>query len=246
MKEKKIEIEKLKLPDFAAANVDKFTSIDCPSCSDKVNVDDVELQNKLGKCKACNVVFSIDPQIDDLLTKSRTKERVDRPAGVESFEFRDELEIELDQPLPMWDIVVLTLLPFVVIFSFASYFKDDYPVALMIASAAALIMTKSIIRLIQKKRYKIAINIKQDQIVIAKQPNGYAKQRTYEVSEIEQAYVGMSSNGGHALYFVLNKEEGQVRQKVVDRIMNPFQVKFVEQELENYLGIADRKVPGEI
>ena len=55
--------EKLDLKEIKNEFPKVFEQVHCPSCSETVVADNLNLQNSVAKCSTCNVIFSISEQI---------------------------------------------------------------------------------------------------------------------------------------------------------------------------------------
>jgi Zn-finger nucleic acid-binding protein len=250
MEQKKIEIERLDLPfveDTSESTDDTnyFININCPSCNEVVVASNIELESKVGKCSNCNALFSVKNEVEKLIEHSKTKEKILRPEGVESFHFRNEFEIEVNQPVPVLDIVILALVPFIIIFSTLLYFLKGFNTALTICVISSLILTKGILRVAQRKRYKTYLTIKKDYIYVQDRPKSFRKDKEFSVLNLDQVYVKQTTDGA-GLFFIVNGINGQRHEQVLGRFQNVGKLKYIEQEIESYLKIQDRRISGEI
>ena len=245
MKHKKIEIEKLDLPFEMQNERAQFIKVECPSCSEQVSAVNIDLESKMGKVGNCNAVFSVKKTIVELQKFSSNDDKIERPQGIESFDFRNELEIELDQPFPMFDIIILSIFPFVLMFALLFYFLKDMNGALPVALIALLISVKSIIRLIRQKQHKILLSINEEKTHVQCRPKNLKREKSFDVSNLDQVYVAQTTDGV-GLFFIMNGEDGQRHEKVLGRMRNIIHAKYIEQEIEKYLEIRNRKITGEI
>ena len=92
-------IEKLELKGFQKELPKVFKKINCPSCAKEVTADNLNLQNSVAKCGNCNVIFSIEEEVEKVKTKKEMKQEIFRPEGIDLFSFRDDLEITVQQHL---------------------------------------------------------------------------------------------------------------------------------------------------
>lgn len=244
MEQKKIELEKLDLSFAKDEEPISFVKVNCPSCNEQVAAENLELAAKLGKCGSCNALFSLEKVVSDLHHQGHVMEKIERPQGVESYHFNNEMEIELDQPYPILDTLILSIVPFVFIMALLLYFMKDEGGALPVALLSIPFIAKSILRYIRKKLHKTIVSVNKSQIHLQYKPNNLRKERTFDASSIEQVYVGPSTDGV-TLFFVINGEDGQRHEKVLRRFTNLMHAKYIEQEIETYLNIQNRKVIGE-
>lgn len=243
--EEKIKLEKLDLPFTDPDDRVEFIKVSCPSCDSMVPAEHIDLNSKIGKCSNCQALFSVEKDLQHLQTNVKMREKLKRPAGVEIFQFKDELEIEVVQPLSVLQIINLLLSPFVLIFSILIYFLKGEPGAMGFIIASVLLTAYGIYYLFRRKEHKIFINIDEDKVSVQRRPNNWTKDQFFNRSEIEQVYV-MQAADGLALCFVIDGIEGQKHVKVLTRMTNISEAKYMEQEIERYLGITDRVVSGEL
>jgi len=245
MKQKKIELEKLDLPFEEQKDQVEFIKVDCPSCSEQVSAGNIDLESKIGKCSNCNALFSLQKEIGGLQTALETNDKIQRPEGVELYSFSNELEIELEQPYPILDTIILSLFPMVLLFAMLLYFIKGEDPGLTVFIISTLFIAKSVFRLIRSKRYKTNLIIDDKTVSVLHRPKEFKKDKVFNVEDIDQVYVGTSSSG-IGLFFVINSVDGQRREKVLERAKNYTHLKYVEQEIEQYLKIENRKITGEV
>ncbi|WP_235296771.1 hypothetical protein [Portibacter marinus] len=243
--EKKIEVEKLDLPFIDPDEKMEFIKVDCPSCSAKVQAENIDLQSRIGKCVQCNALFSVDKDLMHLQTNVKEREKVKRPEGVEIFYFKDEMEIETIQPLPVLQIINLSLTPFMLIFSLLLYFLKDVENAIYVAVFSAVLVAIGMYVVLRRKHHKIYINVNEHEVSIQRRPRHMVKDMKFDRNEIEQVYVKQTTDG-MALCFIVNGQDGQKHHQVLTRIRDISHAKYMEQEIERYLGIRDKVVHGEL
>ena len=173
------------------------------------------------------------------------REKVKRPEGIEIFYFKNEMEIETVQPIPSGQIVNLSLSPFILLFSLLLYFLKDSSNAIYVASAAAVATAFGLYSVLRRRNKKIYINCNDEEVTIQRRPQNLIKDQKYSRDEVEQVYVKQGTDG-MSLYFVINGSEGQKNVPVLTRIRDVSQAKYMEQEIEKYLGLKDRVVYGEL
>lgn len=61
--------EKFELPKIKKEFPKVFKKVSCPSCSQDVGADQINLQNSLAKCSNCDVIFSIEEEVASLKVK---------------------------------------------------------------------------------------------------------------------------------------------------------------------------------
>ena len=95
------EQHKLKLKKLNLEKEQSFYKILCPSCKNEVKSNDLNINDKIAKCGACNVVFSFQEMVNNLFTNpTKIKQEIIRPEGIDLFYLKDELDITVQQLYP--------------------------------------------------------------------------------------------------------------------------------------------------
>ena len=96
---------------------ENYVEICCPKCDSAIPADDLNIDDKIGKCTSCNIVFPFEKEIASLKNEHRkTSQRILRPEGIEMFHFNDELELSFKSAFSMIEQIMLFAIPF---FSFS-------------------------------------------------------------------------------------------------------------------------------
>ena len=236
--------EKLELRDLSLAKDNSFIKIECPSCQDHVSASEININDKIAKCGSCDVVFSFANEIVDIIPEA-PKEGIARPEGVEIMYYKDELELILDQPQAMWNILIASIMPFVAIFAFLVHYVKDKG-GFVVGIVATLLSIYSIVTMIiARKRNKIFVSVDDKKIKIEYRPKNLKKDKLYDVEDIEQLYVAATPEGC-GLFMVYNSVNGQKHQQIIGRISNVIRAKYLEQEIEKHLGLPNKKITGEL
>lgn len=240
---KKKEAEHLELVDLKSRSSGNFIHVDCPSCSEPIPVDNIDLASKMGKCSNCDALFSVEQEMNNV--QVNITDVIPRPEGVEILHFKDELELSAAQPILVFDILVICLLPFVAIFAFLLYFLKGMEPGIFVGLASAAISTFSIIRAARRKENRIFILMDQKRLTIQWRPKNLIKDKEYDIDSIDQVYVKVAADG-MALFIIVDGINGQKHIPILKRMTNLGHAKYLEQEIERYLNIPNRAIPGEI
>ena len=91
---------------------------------------------------------------------------------------------------------------------------------------------------------KTYIDINDKFLNIKSRPKNFKKDRSYAVGDIDQLYIKPDSDGmGYfTVHMITNNIEGQKHEKLLT-VNTLSKAKYLEQEIERYLNIEDRKVP---
>lgn len=236
---------KEKLEELISSNPDKknYQEICCPKCDTVVNTEDLNIQESIGKCGECNVVFSFAEQVEQSIL-STTNELIVKPQGFEVFESNRFSEISMRQPPPLLYILLLSFLPLFIIIFTVNYFKNDmawayYPMMTLIS-----LFLFSGYRLIRRKDQKIYITIESGKFTREYRPHNLHRPLKLDTEQIQQIYV-TKNDGGINLNAIINEDGGQKHIIVIPRLENLIHAKFLEQEIEKMLKIKNKPVPGE-
>jgi len=234
--------EKLELRELKKEFPKVFKKVNCPSCSEQVPADNLNLQNSVAKCGTCNVIFSIEEDMGSLASKKKIKQEVLRPEGIDLFFYKDELDITIQQHIHGVDAFGISLLPIAAVFSILVYFKKGLPIffpALFIIGSLYYIY-----KWLNYSKNKTYVEINDRVFSIKHRPNNFKKDKTYLAEDIDQVYLKKSMENGvdYHLYLLVNAVEGQKHQRILT-VNTLSKAKYLEQEIERYLNIEDREVP---
>ena len=238
--------EKLELPKIKKEFPKVFKNVSCPSCSEAVPAENLNLQNSVAKCGSCHAIFSIEEEIAEIKVKGEMKQEIFRPEGIDLFYYKDDLEITMDGHVNQWDIVGLFLFFSAAGFGIPLHLFEGMPILfLMIAILGTLFF---IFRLMNYKKNRTIIDINDRSLTVKHRPNNLKKDRTFLAEDIDQVYLKYSKTQGTMqgtyfldIYVIVNGSKGQQHQKLLS-VNTLTKAKYLEQEIEKYLGIEDRKV----
>jgi len=236
--------EKLDLPDLKPESAKVFAKICCPNCSAEVPVNEVNIDKGLGKCQPCNIVFSFDDQVDLLGVKSRKLEQeILRPEGIDLFSYEDQLDIVTDKSLGWleWTFIIFSILAFFSAFGIMGETGQLTP--------GIFVMLSNIIINIGFyywfKKQKLHINVDPDAIHIRQRPTLFKKDKRYDTSNISQLYVRKRRDMNLWNIILVVKEEETHKHLKLLTVNSISKAKYIEQEIENHLGIKNIIVPEE-
>ncbi len=236
-------VEKLELPKVKKEFPKTFKKVSCPSCSEDVNAENINLQNSVAKCGSCHVVFSIEEELASVKTKEKEemKQEFFRPEGINLFNYKDEMEISLDGYVNQWDAAGFMLFLGALGIGLILYFDKNMSILFPLISMLGMLFFT--FRVINYKKNRIFIDINEQSLTVRHRPNNLVKDLTFLAEDIDQIYIKHSSTQGG--YFevqaIINGPQGQYHKKLL--VVNTLtKAKYMEQEIEKYLGIEDRKV----
>lgn len=235
--------EKLKLREIKEEPPKKiFKAVHCPSCEEEVSADHLNLQNSVAKCGSCNVIFSIEEDVQSVKAQPEMKQEFIRPEGIDLFFYKDDLDITVQQHVQGLDAFGIIFSPLIAAFAILLYFAKGisyfFPIFFSIVALFFLY------RVLNYSKNKTYIDINSNYLSIRSRPKNLKKDRTYAADEIDQLYLKHAADGSgyFTIYMIINGLEGQTHEKLIT-LNTLSKAKYMEQEIERYLNIEDRSVP---
>lgn len=234
------QIVKLDLSGVESEGEKEFKKICCPSCQKDIEADNINLQNKVGKCGNCNVIFSIEDVVRSLSTKQKVKQEFLRPEGIDLFHFKENLDISIEQHIQ--GVIVFGLIvfpPFAILSALLSWAEGF---SFLIPIILALISIFLIYKAINFSKNKTLIEINDKYLNIKSRPKNFTQDKSYLSNEIDQVYIKNLGTGYFHVNIIVNSLEGQQHKKLLS-VNSISKAKYLEQEIEQYLNIVDKPVP---
>ncbi len=232
---------KLKLKNLQADFPKVFQKICCPNCNEAVAASNININDQIAKCDPCAIVFPFEKDIAHFKNEKDRNPVLVKPEGIDVFRFKDDIDFTITQPNTQYD--VLTTL-YSVVFTFLLFiFYSAGKISFIFPLAMLAIMVYFIGRALNKSKHKIHINIDNRKLDIAWRPKKFNKDKSYDISEIDQVYIKKFGTNS-AIYIIVNGLEGQ-KHVMLTYVNNQSKARFLEQQIETFLGIQDRAVPEE-
>ena len=237
--------DKYKPLDLEFSEEKDFKVISCPKCSCETPSTNINLAAMIAKCDNCNALFSIKNKVLELQSE-QSNEEIAKPVGIDILEYNGQLELTLDQPLPDVYVAIAGLIPFLILLVWFIFHEQaiSSSVFLSITSALVFAFVYALVNLFRSKRNKIFITVTPEDITIEYRPNNLIKDKVYFSKNIEQLFV-KTDHQGRCLHMIINEREGQKSQKLLGSFSDITKAKYVEQEIERYLGIKNKRIAGE-
>ncbi len=235
-------VEKLELPKIKKEFPKVFKKVHCPSCSEVVGVENITLEKSLAKCSGCEVIFSIEKEVASLKAKTTMKQEIFRPEGIDMFFYKDDLEISIEPHIGVIDAFCGFLFPFVTAFSIFVYFDKGISIYIPLLLTVGSIFF--LYRILNNHKNKTYIDVNDHSLTLKHRPKNLKKDKRFLVEDIDQVYLKKAADqpGYFTLHLIVNGPNGQQHQKLLT-VNSISKAKYLEQEIEKYLGIEDRKVP---
>jgi len=234
-------IEKEKLEELEFDLPADYTKLTCPSCSGNILSDDININDKIAKCGSCHAIFPFHKEIKQLLASNTAKQEIIRPEGIDIFRFRDSMEVTIQQPLTVIEMVLFMLIPLWGLTVAIGFVKGIF---LLLILSILLLLGSTVYGLVWYYRHKMHLTINQRFLTVKREPRKYIAEKAYAVEDIDQIYIAYTSLG-LSILAIINGVNGQKHINLISNVSTISKAKYLEQEIEKYLGIEDRRVPEE-
>lgn len=242
------EPQKLKLKKINLDTTQDFHKIHCPSCQHEIRAIDLNINDKIAKCGECNVVFSFQETVNQLSVSSKKNTQlIVRPEGIGQFNFKDELGFALQQPYGVIEGIVGMLGILLALLCTVVALKKGGLGPMLGTVFFWGISAYPIYSWITHKKNKIYLNVNQQFLKVEWHPKKMNKDQSYENKNIDQLYIKINpATGLFDLYMIYNGLDGQKHVCLVPSLDSKTKARYLEQEIEKYLGIEDREVLEEV
>ncbi len=228
----------------------------CPQCGEKTSAEDMNLDTMAAKCRSCSALFSLGGIVDDDRGRTRHDRPLDKdvamPKSIRVSESGDRLLVQRRWYSPMLFFFVFFCIAWdgFLIFWYKMAMADDAPwimsVFPILHVAVGIGLTYWTIAGFVN-RTDIVVNGRELQV--SHKPMPWFGATRMPVDQVDQLYckqkISHSKNGTSVTYQLFAAEKGGGRRKLLSGLMDSDQALFVERCVESYLGIRDRRVPGE-
>jgi len=224
----------------------------CPNCGHPANASDINIQDKIAKCGSCHEVFSFQHALQALFDQPQKEENriLGRQKDIDVFEYKGELSASI---INFTDLPALITLFLSMITGFAILIRGTefgLSAATPFIISTVLLLAFSIYRFIGYKNNKTYIEIDDTYLYVRNRPKNFHKDKTYVRSNVRQIY--QKANGGNPeatpyyhVWMIYDGPEGEEHVKLTPYLRSRSRALYLEQELENYLGLPDIPVPEE-
>ena len=236
MEHQPLHKHQLKLKDLKKETKKVFKKLHCPACEAPIPADNMNLNDKIGKCSNCDALFPFHEEVLALTKQPIIKQEVIRPEGIDIFHFQEELDITIQQPTAWFDgfMGIMAAVFFLVLEIYFISGKMSYAWV----AAFSIFPFYVIINYLNRAKHKVYLSIDERTLTIKWQPKKFIKDKTYDIHDIDQIYV----NKLNGVSMIINGHEGQKHVKLLPKLSSPSKAKYLEQEIEKHLGIIDREV----
>ena len=228
--------------------------LECPECKTKIKYRDININKALAKCHACASVFEFEK---NRATSARKKTFVDLPQGIETYDMANAVDFEINwkkSSSSLWFFVIFAVFwnSIVGIFVIVALTSGEMNFLSMLAFhiVIGLGFAYYVLALFLNTTY---IGINKYDLTIEHQPIPFPffKTREIPIEDIEQLhverYVASKTNGrpDYAFSVFVKAKEIEKPIKLMKGLKTWEQGRYIEQEVENFLNITDKKVENE-
>jgi len=225
--------------------------LDCPECNTPVKAQNINLDKTTAKCDHCDSIFNFENEMPPY----RAKPEVFLPKGIEVLKLRSELEIQYKwrKTVNSGFMTLFTIIWNAMILPFAIGAILSGQIMVLLFMSVHLIAGISLMyNLFSNLLNTTYVSVDENQLSIEHRPlrQPFGGDTYVPVEEIDQVYinryVSSRTNGvpNYAFGVTVIEKSGKKNQ-VLKGLKHPDQARYIEQEIEFFLGIDDRKVRGE-
>ncbi|MFA5139222.1 MAG: hypothetical protein WC728_08310 [Elusimicrobiota bacterium] len=224
--------------------------LDCPYCGRTIAPEDINIQRVVAKCSGCGGVFGFADKVPESQPPWSGKVPVDMPKG-----------FSVDRSAGDFKLVRRWFSPLFIGLLFFCAFWDGFLVVwytIFLTQKGPLLM--GVVPLIHVavgfglSYYVVAgfvnrtvITVSVDALRVKHEPLPWPGNRSIARMDLAQLFCREQvGNKGSRTYEVHAVLAGEKRVKLVSGLLSPEQALFIEQQIENQLGLKDRPVQGEM
>lgn len=228
--------------------------LECPECKAKIKYKDINVNKALAKCDSCHTVHSFEKKE---ASATQQKTFVALPEGIRAYDMPDAVDFEVSwkkSSKSLWFFTAFAIFwnTIVGIFVIIGFATGEMTVLAFIAFhiIVGLGVAYYVLALFFNTSY---IGINRYDLTVEHSPIPFPFFKSYEISvqDIEQLhierYVASKTNGRPDYAFsVFVKTRNKVKPiKLMKGLKTAEQGRYIEQEIESFLGIEDEKVTKE-
>ena len=227
-----------------------LSQTDCPQCSTPIAKGDIESDGHV-VCHNCGNKFQVE--LTDIEIFERTKPHVYLPRSMEYLKLNSLLEFiykpkgNFTGPLLFFTLFWNAIVGLFVLLAFAN---GEFS-SLLFLSVHIFIGISLIMKTFGDVINKTYVTIDKDYLNIEKKPLQLFRRKAILTKDIKQLFVKKYTNGSvndkpiysYGLYVLLKSKK---EKRILSNFASPEHAQFIEQEIEIFLGISDKKMPDEV
>lgn len=222
---------------------------DCPNCHNPVKQSEIDQRGHI-TCSNCGTKFQLDKDVEIF---ERTKPFVQLPRKMDYLKLHSMLEfIYKPDGFAVKFLLFFTIVWNLFMFIFVSTVIASGDFSQLLFMSVHLIVGAGLgIKTIGDLVNKTYITIDPEYIFIERKPLQILKSKPIETKDIKQFYVKKYSSGtvndkpvySYGLYAKLHNGREKL---LLKGFVRPEHAQFIEQEIEEFLGIQDKRMSGEV
>lgn len=224
-------------------------AVKCPGCGETISSDQINIHQNLAKCTNCTTLYQLNEALP-----LRNKPEEFMPKGVDVLHLTNELDIEIS-----WRRSMSTFLVFFTIVWNSIVFIVAAGAILSGNFSALLFMSFHLFIGISLLYYHLTLIFNHTNILVDDRRMHidhyplrlpFYPKRNIEVDRIKQLYVekyveSTTNDIPNYAYSVTGLLDDGKKLKLIKGLMHLDQARYIEQEIENFLHITDKKMTGE-
>ena len=223
-----------------------MSNIKCKNCETVIPVENINVQTSIAKCEACDCVFNFNDQV------KAPRPTVQIPSKFEILKLRSSLNISYKWFTPVYVFLAFFCLVWNGFMAFWYYTAITEGIWMMAAFGVIHLTVGVFLMYFTLAGFfnTTHINATRNRLKISHTPLWWKGNREIETSYIDQLFcklkVNRNKNGTTYTYDLFMIDINHKHTKLLSNLESPEYVLYLEQELEAFLGIEDRKVSGEL
>ncbi len=233
----------------------ELVELSCKSCGAPIESENIDWDLAMARCEHCGAVFALKESTAPDALKSqvpRHREPEPMPKGIEVFDTGGDLKIDYRWFRPTYIfMIVFTVFwnGFMIVWHGISLVSGAWPMSLFGSLHTLVGIGVAYYTLAGLINHTI-LWVSMGQLVVRHRPLPWWGNKQFFASDITQVYskekIHRSDNGVNYTYEVFAKLQDNSEEELVGRLQKPGQALYIEQTLEEHLGIRDRPIRGEL
>ena len=233
--------------------------VECKSCGQRIPAEDLNIDTAIAKCRVCDAVFSF---ADDLrresgvtvpVRKRRPAADVPQPKGIDVQDWDGNLRITRRWFSPVFIFMIFFCVAwdgFLVFWYSIAITQDDVPWIMVVFPVAHVAVGIGLTYFtLCGFLNRTIITVDGGRLTVRHTPLPWPGNRSLDTADVKQLYcrrrIRNGRNGSSETYDLHLITSNNAKIKLASGLEDPEQALFLEQRIEQYLGIQDQPVPGE-
>lgn len=231
--------------------------VTCPSCKREIPPEDINIQSAIAKCSACGELFTITDNLPSAAAPVLVKPQVPMPKNFALFHEMDALV--LLRRWFNWGVIPLAFFCIIwdsfIIFFYTMIFRTHAPIFIMLFPSLHLAVGLFLTYIVLTGFFNTTqVRITGSNISVLHGPLPWPGNKNISTLDIQQVYCIQSFNSSSNYnnrrsspsYDVCVMYQSGNREKLIGGIDQADQARYIEQQIESTLGIADTAIAGEL